>query len=86
MCKNQAVLLWAISLKQKPAEATSTLSYGCRRSGRNPLHLWRGGSQCELDGKRVKLAGKAVLNSRGELCIEVYRASMQTGVCRLYTV
>lgn len=26
-------------------EATSTLSHGCRRSGRNPLHLWRGGSQ-----------------------------------------
>ncbi|WP_417571550.1 hypothetical protein, partial [Parasutterella excrementihominis] len=44
-CKNQAVLLWAIPLKQKPAEATSTLSYGCRRSGRNPLHLRREGSQ-----------------------------------------
>ena len=67
------VLLWSEKLGKKEILAYQTSSRG-------------GVLYCELDGKRVKLAGKAALYSRGELCIEVYRASMQTGVCRLYTI
>lgn len=67
------VPLWSEKLGKKEILAYQTSSRG-------------GVLYCELDGKRVKLAGKAALYSRGELCIEVYRASMQTGVCRLYTI
>ncbi|WP_278851930.1 PhzF family phenazine biosynthesis protein [Parasutterella excrementihominis] len=67
------VPLWSEKLGKKEILAYQTSSQG-------------GVLYCELDGKRVKLAGKAALYSRGELCIEVYRASMQTGVCRLYTI
>jgi len=67
------VPLWSEKLGEKGILAYQTSSRG-------------GVLYCELDGKRVKLAGKAALYSRGELCIEVYRASMQTGVCRLYTI
>lgn len=67
------VPLWSEKLGKKEILAYQTSSRG-------------GVLYCELDGKRVKLAGKAALYSRGELCIEVYRASLQTGVCRLYTI
>ena len=38
-----------------PAEAETRrgnfdIGYGCRRSGRNPLHLWRGGGQHHVEG------------------------------------
>ena len=67
-CKNHAVLLWAIPLKQKPAEATSTLSYGCRRSGRNPLHLWREGSQLGESEKLPVLPNRTNWNARRQKC------------------
>lgn len=34
------------------------LSYGCRRSGRNPLHLWRGGSQEYADSSQTNAHAK----------------------------
>ena len=50
------------------SEATSTLSHGCRRSGRNPLHLWREGSQLGESEKLPVLPNRTNWNARRQKC------------------